>query len=366
MSDVDNIIGNLRNKKSRNSESDIYGEDYYSNPFTNTEYEKTLHDLNVDKFIYDLAAKDGQAKSGKSMVATGKSPPFIYDGHTVIRDYILIQNLSIDSLQGMQSPQYLPEPGYLISFHFATNDPQMSLKVYAKGHGETGFSIADYSMQKMAMLGLGMTQGEAEEIVYTTEGQTSRDISGKPSDENPYLVRYKHLPTGTETDYNVYKGTSDDAWIVASYAPKIPPKFTTLFFDVFNGNSTGARLVHYLEIKRLIIETNKAEDKVPPYSESILSLPLGGGGGISNNTGELLPLPAAAQSNYVRKVSGKLKRKSDMDLLYNSRGNNMYSITKEQQQTPLFKDIMEQNHEIFNELIKSKFQEARRLRRRKT
>ena len=190
---------------SRDSESNIFGEEYYSNPFTNTEYSKTLKDLNVDQFIYNLAANSDKTTSGKSLVASSKSIPMNYEGKNVIVESIIMQNLSVESLQGMEAPQYFTEPGYLISFLVAANDPLMALKIYAKGQGETGYSVADYSFRKMAMLGLGMTLGEAEELIYTEEGQTARDISGIPSLEHPYIKRYKHLPSGTETDYEKYK-----------------------------------------------------------------------------------------------------------------------------------------------------------------
>lgn len=334
----------------RNSDTDTYGADYYSEPFTNTEYSKTLQSLNVDRFIYDLINKNADAqKNNKPLISSAKSLPFKYEGYTVLRDITLIQNLSVSPGQGMDTPQDFTEPGYLISFRVAVNDPTMALKVYAKGQGETGFTIADYSMQKMAALGMGMTLGEAEEPIYNDEGVTSRDVSGLPSTDNPYLVRYKHLPTGIETDYEKYKGTFDDIWIVAAYSPKIIPMFNSLFFDIYNSDPVGTRLIHYLEINRLVIIQDRMEDKVPPYNKSILSLPLP----------PETPTVETATSSYTK---GTLKKITTNPFLTNP-SKNIYSIDKESQHDPLFKDIMDVNHEMFEDLLKYKIQEAKRLKR---
>lgn len=347
---------------SRDSETDSYGADYYANPFTNPEYTQTLKDLNVDQFIYDLVTKSADSNSsGKSLVASSKSIPMIYEGHTVIVESIVIQNLSVAALQGMETPQYFSEPGYLLSFLVAANDPLIALKIFAKGQGETGYSVADYSFRKMAMLGLGMTLGEAEELVYTEEGQTSRDLSGIPSTEHPYIKRYKHLPSGTETDYEVYKGTEDDCWMVAAYNPKLPAQFNTLFFDIYNGNATGPRLIHYLEIKRLIIVADKIQDDVPPYSHSILSLPQ------TSNPLADTPLmtdapPPPPPTTTVTSSYAKLKR-VDTNPFITKPTANIYSINKEQQNTNLFKDIMDANNDMFNDYVNAHFQEKKKSRR---
>lgn len=346
---------------SRDSESNIFGEEYYSNPFTNTEYSKTLKDLNVDQFIYNLAANSDKANAtaGKSLVASSKSIPMNYEGKNVIVESITMQNLSVESLQGMEAPQYFTEPGYLISFLVATNDPLMALKIYAKGQGETGYSVADYSFRKMAMLGLGMTLGEAEELIYTEEGQTSRDISGTPSLEHPYLKRYKHLPSGEETDYEKYKGTENDTWIVAAYTPKLYPQFNTLFFDIYNGNETGPRLIHYLEIKRLIIVLDKVVPEVPPYNQSVLSLtqptttPLTAEDLTTPIDTSLIETPpvSVATSSY----ASKKMRRIDGNSFMSKPSANIYSINKQQQDTKLFKDIMDVNHQMFNDMIAARF-----------
>lgn len=325
------------------STDNTYGEDYYSNPVSNLEYTKTLQDFDINQFIYDAGTlgKTPTPDLQKPLVTRAYSLPFVYEGNNVITDTFISQSLSINPLQGMDTPQYFPEPGYLISFMVACNDPLFALKVFIRGIDNTGYSVADFSMQKMAALGLGMTQGEAEEIIYTDEGQSSRDVSGQPSTERPYLQRYKHLPTGTETDYDKYKGTLDDKWIVAAYNPKLYPKFNSLYFDIYNGNQSGARLVHYMEIKRLIIIQDNASKDKPQLSHNILSVD-----------------PQTVVDN-IQKQSKLTKVTTP---LFNKINTSMYSLDKSQQQNKeLFGTVMDSNEDMFNSLMKTRFQRKTKL-----
>lgn len=337
----------------------VYGTNFYSNPLTNPEYAKTLKDMNVDQFIYDLIAKS-DTSTNKPLISSIKSKPHYYEGNKVITESILIQNLQVDSLKGMTAPQYFSEPGYLCSFLLAVNDPLMSIEVFVRGQDESGYSLANYSIRKMAMLGMGMTLGEAEELIYTDEGQTSRDISGHTSAEHPYIARYKHLPTGTETDYEKYKGTEDDAWCVISFEPKDYVQFNTLFFDIYNANSTGARLIHYLEIRRFIIITDKMADTVPPYNKSLLSLPPLSTADVVPAVTPLDPVsPPTVSSSYTKRTMRKL----DENPMFVNVKNGMYSINKDQQDNQLFKDIVDTNHQMFNELLGARFKKAKRLKK---
>lgn len=370
--EVNKIIANLNKQQSRDSDSNIYGEDYYNNPLTNDDYTETTGELNIDKLLYSIAnPNDAQTP----LIAQSQMVTSVFEGHVVITDVFEAQNLSIDALAGMDAPQYYAEPGYLVSFRLAVNDPLMALKVQAKGYGENSYTIADYSMRKMAILGLGMTLGEAEEVIFTDEGETSRDLSGAPSTEYPYLVRYKHLPTGTETDYELYKGTDNDVWIVAQYTPKVYPKFSSLFFDIFNGNPTGPRLIHNLQIKRYIIMDTKKMLEKPDLTKSVLGI----------DTNKLLtdllkedkivpdvdtPLPISqpvisevptptVTSNYTLRRKNGVMRKVPVSL---KKPKSLVSIPKEQQQNPLFKDAIADEVQAYNTLMRQNYRNMRRLK----
>lgn len=327
-----------------------YGTDYYDNPITNRDYSKTTGDFDLNKFIADLndTITDSNPLQQPSIISQSKSPPFLYEGENVITETFVMQSLSINPLQGMDTPQYFSEAGYLISFLVACNDPLFALKVYIKGVDNTGYAVADYSMQKMAVLGLGMTQGEAEEVIFTEEGQSSRDISGTPSTERPYLQRYKHLPTGTETDYEKYKGTFDDVWIVAAYNPKLYPKFTSLYFDVYNGNPQGSRMIHYLEIKRLIISPDISSSSPPDLTKTIMSV----------NPDNIIP----AIQQYQKK---SVLKKVDTPLFANKpTSTSMYSvdINQQQNQKDLYGTVLDSNEKLFNEYMRGRLQKVSRLR----
>ena len=376
--ETDNIVANIQKNLSRNSDAGTYGEDYYANPLTNVEYEKTTHEVNIDKLLYNIASDP----ASKPLVQSVQSLPFIYEGHNVITDVFTVQNLSLDSLTGLSAPEYYSEPGYLVSFRLEGNDPNMGVKVFVKGMGENSYTLADYSFEQMALHGLGMTHGEATETFFTSEGETSRDISGQPSTEYPYLIRYKHLPTGTETNYEVYKGSKDDRWFVAAFTPKLYPKFNTLFFDVYNGNPTGARMIHYLEVKRLIIMDNRvSQPNVPDYSKSVLSL--NPNDLIQNliKTGNVDPqtlldstaippppieqIPATAAANYTLKRKKGTMKKSDGNILFsNNQQNNgsLYSLTPEQQKNQYMRPVMDENLAIYNEIMRANTQRISRLK----
>ncbi len=386
--ELEKVAANIENNQSKNTSENVYGEEFYGNPFTNPEYEKTTGEINVDKLLYNLVI---DPTNSKPVVNSYQSLPYIYEGHSVITDVFEVQNLAVDSMVGLQAPQYYSEPGYLVSFILAVNDPLMALKVFVKGLGENGYNLADYSMRKMAMLGLGMTLGEAEEPIYTVEGQTSRDLSGQPSLEYPYLMRWKDLPTGTETDYEVYKGTESDAWIVAGYTPKIYPKFNSMYFDVYNSNPEGTRLIHYLQIKRFIIMDVKSILNKPDYSKSVLSL---NPSEIVNNlikegqptgeeldsqllnTGEVVgnepdvninpqigtpTIPNTTTASYAK--TGHIHRNQNQNILFNQPARNIYSLTPTQQKNNVFKEFIDENQKISNELTKHKYKKMGNLKR---
>lgn len=384
--ELNKILAKLSQNQSRDSDNNTYGEDYYNSPLTNLDYTETTGNFNISEFLYNLTKTGG---ASTPLVSAAQNITSMHDGHTVITDVVEISNLSIDALAGMDAPQYFAEPGYLVSFRLAVNDPLMSLKVQAKGYGENSYTIADYSMRKMAILGLGMTLGEAEEPVFTDEGETSRDVSGQPSTEYPWLVRYKHLPTGKETDYEKYKSTDDDIWIVAAYTPKVYPKFNSLFFDIFNGNSSGPRMIHHLQIKRYIIMDTKKMIDTPDHTKSVLNVdtnqlianllkqdtggevtappvfigdinaPPVSGGIPAPTVGPIEQTPVT--SNYtIKRRQGNMQKTVPF---YYKNPQTIASISKSDQSNPIFKDILKEEMQAYNTLMSQKYKRMSKLKR---
>ena len=323
--------------------------------------------------MYSIASPQGSTP----LVQSAQSLPFFYEGHNVITDIFRAQGLSLDALTGLTAPQYYAEPGYLISFRLAANDENMGVKAFVKGMGDNSYTLADYTFRQMASLGLGMTLGEAEETYFTEEGETSRDLSGRTSDEYPFLVRYKHLPTGTEPDYEMYKGTLDDKYMVMEYTPRQPPKFNTLFFDVYNGNSSGTRLIHELTIKRYIIMDNKiSTSNTPDFSKSILNIKTDdliqnmlatGKADVSNaiapNTMmEEQVAPLAAANYTLRKKKGVMQKSANPNIFYNSKTGSLYSLNPEQQKKEYLKSVMNTNEEIYGEIMRANNQRISKLK----
>ena len=98
---------------------------------------------------------------------------------------------------------------------------------------------------------------------------------------------------------------------------------------------------------------------MPPYNQSVLSLtqpqtttPL---------TAEDLTTPtniiaeppiSVATSSY---TTSKKLRRVDGNSFMSRPTANIYSINKDQQDTKLFKDIMDVNHQMFNDMIAARF-----------
>ena len=76
---------------------------------------------------------------------------------------------------------------------------------------------------------------------------------------NPSYPGTKNTFTGTETNYELIKGTEFDKWIVLEYAPTIPLEHRRFFFNVHNNLETGSRMIHRITIDRIVFVEERAQ-----------------------------------------------------------------------------------------------------------
>lgn len=138
--------------------------------------------------------------------------------------------------------------GVLLNFTVAANDENIAVDCFIYDEEGRENPITDRTMLQVAMLGRGMTVGEAHAIDDT---DTSLDKGGTPSTDYPYLQRYKNTPTGTETEYTIYRGTINDKWIVLTYQPIVKERYSRLYFNVRNTSTEGDRMIHHMSIQRI-------------------------------------------------------------------------------------------------------------------
>lgn len=260
------------------------GDDYYLNPLVNTNLsEKIDKDDTLDKMIESLegdtsvlnsSSKEDDSKTSQSPITskevlnalgigTGVSgisnyvgDPYVDpQGRTVKNATFLGTLIEIPQNQGMNGYQDYYEEGRLVSFSITCNDPDMIPIVFIENTSGSRNVINDLSYREAVTLGRGMTLGEALSTTYLKDtGKTSRDISGQRHLVFPYVARFKNTFTGVETDYSKIKGTVDDKYYVMNYEPMEYIPYRRLYIDVFNGSQDGNRMVHRIEVKRLIYE----------------------------------------------------------------------------------------------------------------
>lgn len=143
------------------------------------------------------------------------------------------------------------ENGEIIYFNVSVNDPGIAVicTIYDSRYGET--PLIDATMKKTAVLGRGMTLGEAEALIPDgVGGYTSADRRGTPHSVVPYLSRYKHTFTLSTMKYQNVVGTDDDRWIVLEYAPVRTTRYNRMIFNIKN-TSDNNRLIHLVSLQRI-------------------------------------------------------------------------------------------------------------------
>lgn len=261
----------------------LSGDEYYLNPIVNTNLsDKIDKDDTLDKMIESLEGDTSTLTSDNKKDDTNKTSPltskemlnalglgtgisgtsnYVGDpyvdpqGRTVKNATFLGTLIEIPQNQGMNGYQDYYEEGRLVSFSITCNDPDMIPIVFVENTSGSRNIINDLSYREAVTLGRGMTLGEALSTTYLKDtGKTSRDISGQRHLVFPYVARFKNTFTGTETDYSKIKGTVDDKYYVMNYEPMEYIPYRRLYIDVFNGSKDGNRMVHRIEVKRLIYE----------------------------------------------------------------------------------------------------------------
>lgn len=182
---------------------------------------------------------------------TSTGNPYMYNGKLVKFARFYIANVEIPQNSGWSGYQDYIEDGAILGFTVTCNDPDMIPVCFVENASNSRDVINDLSYKESVQHGRGMTYGEATTTYRTSEGVTSRDVSGRDSSLFPYIARYKDQFTGTGI-YDDIKNTIDDKCYVMTYEPSIPVPYTRLYFDVYNGSSIGSKLVNRLEIKRLV------------------------------------------------------------------------------------------------------------------
>lgn len=260
----------------------LSGDEYYLNPIVNTNLsDKIDKDDTLDKMIESLEGDTSVLATNKKDDVNKTSPltskemlnalglgtgisgtsnyvgdPYVDpQGRTVKNATFLGTLIEIPQNQGMNGYQDYYEEGRLVSFSITCNDPDMIPIVFVENTSGSRNIINDLSYREAVTLGRGMTLGEALSTTYLKDtGKTSRDISGQRHLVFPYVARFKNTFTGTETDYSKIKGSVDDKYYVMNYEPMEYIPYRRLYIDVFNGSKDGNRMVHRIEVKRLIYE----------------------------------------------------------------------------------------------------------------
>jgi hypothetical protein len=162
------------------------------------------------------------------------------------------KGVPISANRRWDNPISYEETGYILGWLIAVNDPQMKVTFKIEGEDRTEIILHDHTMEETASLGLGMTYGEFYSM-NPVGGGTSRDIRGSKHSTRPFLSRAKTTFTGTETNYDLIKGTVDDKWIVLQFDPELPRKYYALTLDVENTLGEGDRLIHEIFVDRMVV-----------------------------------------------------------------------------------------------------------------
>lgn len=271
-------------------ENEINFEEYYLNPLISDPYSIIGDDDPIDKMLKALETQGGGSIADSEFTMTpeqkqvlemlGINPgdvkkastimassgdPFFYEGRLVRYTRFFLQNVEVVQNQSMTGYQDYYEEGRLVAFSIACNDSDMIPIVFVENSAGSKDIINDLSYKEAVTYARGMTYGEATSVVGFREGATSRDVSGQRHTTFPYVARYKDTFTGTVTEYDAIKGTIDDKFYVMNYEPELYIPYRRLYVDVFNASTGGNRLIHRLEIKRLVYIT---EDQVAEFSKS--------------------------------------------------------------------------------------------------
>jgi hypothetical protein len=172
----------------------------------------------------------------------------VFQGRKAERRNFVTAGINIGAGRSYPYPIDEGGEGVLLSFTVAVNDENMVVDCYIYDEEGRENPLNDRSMLGVAMLGRGMTVGQAHAV---DDSGTSLDMPGVMNTSYPWLSRYKFTPTGTEIDYTTYRGSIDDRWIVLTYTPVVKEQYSRLFFNVRNENTTGDRMIHHMSIQRI-------------------------------------------------------------------------------------------------------------------
>ncbi len=261
------------NKSINEDKDDYYDGTYYStdNYLVNTT--RVLRDFSLDNILSgeNPGAILDAANPNKPFAYSALSDPFIHNGQVAQAAVEILNKVNIDANSGIASPFNYTENGEIESFEVAVNDPAIRIECVIENSLAQSEIINNYTMRELVIKGRGMTLGEAESTFDEEEGPTSRDISGAKSDVFPYVARYKNTATGQETNYDVYKGTEFDKWIIIRYEPRYRKPYSRLFFNIFNTSSEGSRIIHSLELRRIIYTDTVADNATHDYTKTLLN-----------------------------------------------------------------------------------------------
>jgi hypothetical protein len=256
-------------------------DDYFTNPLvTRTPYENI--DINlmdeIDRSINTITAlQPQQSQLAKSYIGSAipdlqhnlllpsllrqevsnqTNIKFPNDPYFVPGKVVKNGDLAVDSVEIPQNANWTGgydflEEGRLIAFTITCNDPDIVPQIFIENSSGTQSYINNLSFRQMAHHGRGMTLHNAQSTYNTPDGIRSRDIQGTASQIFPYLARYKDQLSGSGV-YDDVKNTEDDKAYVMTFEPTISLPYQRLSFQIFNGSTSGTRMINKLEIKRLV------------------------------------------------------------------------------------------------------------------
>lgn len=233
----------------------LTSDEYYSNPLVSdvsalsggtelTQMIKALDTVNPTTASI-IGTKSAETKTSYI------SDPFYFEGKLVKFGRFYITNVEIPQNSSWSGYQDYYEDGRLMGFSVTCNDSDMIPVCFVENAVGSRDVMNDLSFKEAVWHGRGMTYGEAASTVRTSEGLTSRDVSGTPLTIFPYISRYKDQFTGTAV-YDDIKNTIDDKTYVMNFEPNVFVPYQRLYFDVYNGSSVGTKIIIRLEIKRII------------------------------------------------------------------------------------------------------------------
>lgn len=192
----------------------------------------------------DINKPDTEQEQPKQPITQSSSYTY-FQGRPVRYSQVITSKFTINAGSSWDYPIIEDRKGILHHFVVAVNDEDMRVTVTYKDFDNNEFKLNYRTMKELSLIGRGITHGESQAAGGDDQ---SFDKSGFVHQTLPYLSRYKNTASGSDAEYDSYKGTDDDRWIALAFYPTNPLEFNSFKLDIENTRTDGqARFVHEVE-----------------------------------------------------------------------------------------------------------------------